>query len=382
MIQRKDELIEDFASFRRQQLSAGKFSFLRAKARFENPHCFRLDDGRAIAFQHAVVATGSSVAPPPISGMAEAGFITSDDAIRMTRFPKSLAILGGGAVAVEFAQFFARFGVEVIQLQRSSQLLRDFDADVSGEIEKTLRREGVDLITSARIDRIHRTDRGKSIRFTTGGEHREIVVDEVLHALGREANTASLHLGNAGITTHGTRILTGADQRTTQSHIYAAGDCCGPHEIVHIAIQQGEIAAHNILHPTKPRQTDYRLLLTVVFSDPQVACVGLTEKTARNQGVPFIAAQYPFTDHGKSMILGAKEGFVKLLASPETGEILGGACVGPQGGELIHEIVVTMAKRMTVAELAQTPHYHPTLAEIWTYPAEELAEKVDARTRN
>ena len=123
---------------------------------------------------------------------------------------------------------------------------------------------------------------------------------------------------------------------------------------------------------------DYRLLISVVFTEPQVAVVGLTEKTAREQGLPFLTASYPFNDHGKSLIMEAKDGFVKLLAHPKTGEIVGGACVGPAGGELIHEIVAAMAKRMTVQELAAMPHYHPTLAEIWTYPAEELAEKIPA----
>jgi pyruvate/2-oxoglutarate dehydrogenase complex dihydrolipoamide dehydrogenase (E3) component len=117
----------------------------------------------------------------------------------------------------------------------------------------------------------------------------------------------------------------------------------------------------------------------VVFTEPQVAFVGLTEKAATARGVKFITASYPFNDHGKSLIMDAKDGFVKLLANPNTGEIIGGACVGPVGGELIHEIVTAMAKRMTVRELAATPHYHPTLAEIWTYPAEELAEKITGR---
>jgi pyruvate/2-oxoglutarate dehydrogenase complex dihydrolipoamide dehydrogenase (E3) component len=121
---------------------------------------------------------------------------------------------------------------------------------------------------------------------------------------------------------------------------------------------------------------DYRLLVAVMFTEPQVAFVGLTEKEAKARGILFLAASYPFNDHGKSLIMEAKDGFVKLLADPKSGEILGGACVGPMGGELIHEIVTAMAKRMTVHELAAMPHYHPTLAEIWTYPAEELAEKI------
>ena len=121
---------------------------------------------------------------------------------------------------------------------------------------------------------------------------------------------------------------------------------------------------------------DYRLLISVVFTDPQVAFVGMTEKEAAARGIPYLAASYPFSDHGKSLIMDARDGFVKLLADSKTGEIIGGVCIGPLGGELIHEIAAAMAKRMTVHELAAMPHYHPTLAEIWTYPAEELAGKI------
>jgi pyruvate/2-oxoglutarate dehydrogenase complex dihydrolipoamide dehydrogenase (E3) component len=145
---------------------------------------------------------------------------------------------------------------------------------------------------------------------------------------------------------------------------------------VHIAIQQGEIAAFNIAHPEKPRQMDYRLLTELIFTEPQVASVGLTEKRAHVRNINYSVAKYPFSDHGKSLIMEAKDGFVKLLADPITGEILGGCCVGPLGGELIHEIIAAMHKRMTVRELAAMPHYHPTLAEIWTYPAEELASQL------
>ena len=198
-----------------------------------------------------------------------------------------------------------------------------------------------------------------------------------MFALGRVPNTASLGLDQAGVTTERGRIVANELMQTSAPHIYTAGDCTGPHEIVHLAVQQGEIAAHNIAQPGRPRRMDYRLLISVVFTEPQVAFVGLTEKEAKARGISFLAASYPFNDHGKSLIMEAKDGFVKLLADPKSGEILGGACVGPMGGELIHEIVAAMAKRMTVHELAAMPHYHPTLAEIWTYPAEELAGKFD-----
>jgi len=254
--------------------------------------------------------------------------------------------------------------------------LKEFDADAGMEIEKVFRREGIQIFTGTKLLDATRKGKLKTVFFEQNGKRVSATAEEILFALGRAPNTASLNLESAGVKTENGRIVTNNKMLTSAPHIFAAGDCTGPHEIVHIAIQQGETAVHNILKPKVPRRMDYRLLISVVFTEPQVATVGLTEKEATARGIKFLAASYPFNDHGKSLIMEAKDGFVKLLANPKTGEILGGACVGPVGGELIHEIVTAMAKRMTVRELAATPHYHPTLAEIWTYPAEELAEKI------
>jgi pyruvate/2-oxoglutarate dehydrogenase complex dihydrolipoamide dehydrogenase (E3) component len=211
------------------------------------------------------------------------------------------------------------------------------------------------------------------------GQRHEARADEIFFGLGRTPNIAGLGLEAAGVQLEGERIVTNTRQQTNVPHIYACGDCASPYEIVHIAIQQGETAAHNVAHPSQPREMDYRLLTTVVFTDPQAAQVGLTEREAGARGIPFLSARHPFNDHGKSIIMDVMHGFVKLLADPVSGRILGGACVGPQGGELVHEILAAMHKHMTVGELAAMPHYHPTLAEIWTYPAEELADRIKTR---
>jgi pyruvate/2-oxoglutarate dehydrogenase complex dihydrolipoamide dehydrogenase (E3) component len=278
---------------------------------------------------------------------------------------------------VEFAQFFARLGTRVQLIQRGDHLLRDFDADAAGEIEKAFRREGIEVHTGTRIVGASRSAEGREVAFefkASPGVRHVCRGEEVFHGLGRSAATQGLNLEGIGVRLEKGRILTDASQRSSVPNIFAAGDCTGPHDIVHLAILQGEVAAQTILKPSTTKRMDYRVLLSVVFTDPQVAQVGLTEREAKRQGIDFVAASYPFTDHGKSMILDAKEGFVKLLARRETGEIVGGTCVGPQAGELIHEVAVAMAARMNVRQFAQVPHYHPTLAEIWTYPAEELAD--------
>ena len=374
---RKDAQIKDFADFRAQQLNSGKFKFIRANAKFLDAHTVELSDGKKLTAKNFVIATGSSVAPSPLPQLEEVGYWTSDDAVALKKLPKSLIILGGGAIACEFAQFFARFGVKVTLIQRGERLLKEFDDDAGLEMEKVFRREGIQVYTGTKLLHAKRRGKLKTVSFKQNGKTISVAAEQILFALGRVPNTSGLDLKNVGVKTEVKGgVITNSRMQTSAPHIYAAGDCAGPHEIVHIAFQQGEIAAHNIVKPKSLRTMDYRLLISVVFTDPQVACVGLTEKTAAAQGIKYITASYPFNDHGKSLIMDVKEGFVKLLAHPKTGEILGGACVGPVGGELIHEIVVAVAKRMTVRELAALPHYHPTLAEIWTYPAEEIADQL------
>jgi dihydrolipoamide dehydrogenase len=373
---RKNLMIKDFADFRVQQLNAGKFKFIRANATFLDAHTVALDNGKKITAKNFVIATGSRVAPSPLPQLDEVGFITSDDAVVLKKLPKSLIILGGGAIACEFAQFFARFGVKVTLIQRSKHNLKEFDADAGTEIEKVFRREGVQIFTKTKLLHAKHDRKLKKVSFEQNGKRVSVSAEEILFALGRIPNTANLSLENAGVKTENDRIITNSKMQTSAPHIFAAGDCTGPHDIVHIAVTQGEIAAHNIAQPKSPRKIDHRLLISIVFTEPQVAFVGLTEKEAKACGIAYLVASYPFNDHGKSLIMDAKDGFVKLLAHPKSGEILGGACVGPSGGELIHEIVAAMAKRMTAHELAALPHYHPTLAEIWTYPAEELTEQI------
>jgi pyruvate/2-oxoglutarate dehydrogenase complex dihydrolipoamide dehydrogenase (E3) component len=318
-------------------------------------------------------------APSPTPDMATVGYLTSDEALALRRLPKSLIVLGGGPVAVELAQFFARFDVEVTIIQRGQHLLRDFDPDAARTLERAFRHEGIKVLTCTKLLEAVRERGSKGITFQSRRKIIRVEAEEILLAFGRIPATGSLGLEKIGVNTEYGRIVTNACMETSVPHIYAAGDCASRYQIVHIGVEQGEIAARNILHPGRKHAMDYRLLCNVVFTDPQVAIVGLTEARASHGNIPYLAACHPFNDHGKAMIMGTKDGFVKLLADPVRGEILGGACVGPQAGELIHEIIAAMRHRMTVSELAAMPHYHPTLAEIWTYPAAELAGKIKSR---
>lgn len=374
---RKDAVIGEFAAYRRKQLQAGAFDFIREQARFVEPRRIRLASGREVTAAHFVVSTGSIVRRPSLPGLEEVGYLTSDDALDLSRAPKSLIVLGGGAVAVEFAQFFQRLGTKVSLIQRSRTILKEFDEDAAIEAERALRAEGMALFTGATLLSAAASKAGKAVRFKHEGEQKTAEAEEIFMALGRSPNTAGLGLDKAGVeTAQEGRIVCDARMQSSAPHIFAAGDCAGPHEIVHLAVRQGEIAARNIALPEQSRGMEDRLSIGVVFTDPQVARTGWTERELQSRGVQYRAACYPFDDHGKSILMNARRGFAKLIADAKTGEILGGSCVGPSGGELIHEITIAMAKQMTVGELSEAPHYHPTLAEIWSYPAEELAAQI------
>lgn len=381
IIARKRRLVGDFADYRRGQLETGKFDFIRGRACFVDPHTVAIEPPgeppRTVRARSFLIATGSELQWPAVPGLGECGALSSDDALELETLPPSLIVLGGGPVALEFAHYFAALGVQVTVLQRGKHLLRGSDPDLADALESALRERGLTFFTDTHITAIDCLPHGKRVRFEQGGTARSAEGAEIFHALGRRPRIDDLGLDTVGIEHPNCTIAANARQQTAQPHIFAAGDCCGPHEIVHLAVQQGEIAARNaarwLAGDGALESIDYRLKLFVVFTEPEVATVGLGEAEARAQGLDIRVAKYPFDDHGKSLVMGETHGFVKLVADAGTGEILGGSVVGPHAADLIHEIAVAMHFRATAAQLAAVPHYHPTLSEIWTYPAEELA---------
>jgi pyruvate/2-oxoglutarate dehydrogenase complex dihydrolipoamide dehydrogenase (E3) component len=384
--ERKRHLVADFAGYRQKQLQDGRWDLIRGQASFKDAHTVEVQpiNGSAsftVRSRTWCIATGSVPNVPPIEGLAETGFWTSDELLEAESLPASFAVLGGGAIALEAAHYLEALGRKVTIIQRSLQLLSGVDAECSATICRAYARRGIETYLSSTVHRVGADPAGKKVEFTAGGAIQAVVADEVIVALGRNAATKGLDLQKAQVDlTSDKKIKVAATMQSSQPHVFAAGDVCSPLDVVHVAIQQGEIAARNahrlLSGQAVSGEMDYRLLLFGVFSQPQVAVVGASEEQLREDDIPYVCASYPFDDHGKSMVMGETEGFVKLLAHRQTGEILGGCCVGPEATELIHEIVVAMHHRCTVQTFASIPHYHPTLSEIWTYPAEECMEKM------
>ena len=386
IVARKRELIGEFAEYRQEQLADERFELIRGTAAFVDSHTLEVSlrgsgEKRTVSFRSAVIATGSNVTRIPLEGLEETGYWISDDVLEAEEIPDSIIVLGGGAIALEMACYLEGLGKEVTVIQRSPHVLTGSDFDVAEAVEGALReRDNFSLFTGTTLKRafVDEETGRKAVVFDHGDEEKIVFADQILQALGRSANSAVVQPENAGVETNRSgKIVCSPTQATSAPHIYAAGDVCGPYEIVHIAIEQGEIAAHNAavqlgFSKDAPQEIDYRLRLYGIFTDPPVGMVGMTELEAQEKGIPHAAATYPFDDHGKSMVMGETHGFVKMIAHTETGEILGAAVIGPEAVELIHELVVAMHFRSTTAEFLKIPHYHPTLSEIWSYPAEDL----------
>jgi pyruvate/2-oxoglutarate dehydrogenase complex dihydrolipoamide dehydrogenase (E3) component len=375
---RKKKIIAEFAAYRVEALHAGKFDLIRAHAFFIDPHTLQLSSGQKIRSKYFLIGTGSKVSVPPVPGLADAKCWTSDDVLNLDFIPKSVIVLGGGIVACELAQFLNRIGSRVTLIQRSQNILRDHSDDASSVVQKALADEGIELFAGTQLQNVAQNARGVAVSFVHDGK---LVVRRAAHlfnALGREPNTASLTLPAAGVKTRGRgRIVINRWQQTSAPHIYAAGDCSGPAEIVHIAIQQGELAARHAAGIKKLKPVDWSLLLNVVFTDPQLATIGRLERELTEQNIDYLTASYPFNDHGKSILMEANYGYVKVIAEPKRGRILGAEIVGKDAGELIHAFSGPLAMKATVFDLLRAPWYHPTLGEIITYPLEEIAEKIN-----
>ena len=371
---RKVKLIDEFASYRIQQLNDPKFTLIKNNASFLSPYKIKVGNSVLVA-NNFIIATGSTVAEFPIPGLAESGFLTSDDVLELRTIPESMIVLGAGPVAVELAQFFCRIGTQTTLIQRSDHVLSKGDLDLARPVETRFHEEGMKVFTGTKLLRVKKTEQNRTVFFTHKGQEKSATAKIILQALGRKPNINGLNLSAASVNTLEGRIEVNQEMRTNVPHIYAVGDVNGLHEIVHIAIEQGEIAAHNATQKDV-RRFDDRLKTSVTFTDPAVASVGLSEKECKLLNIQYLVASYPFNDHGKSLCMGETHGHVKLLCSLENGEIIGAHIVGPEAGEMIHQMVTLMHFRGTVHDLLKLPHYHPTLSEIFTYPAEELAEKL------
>ena len=343
------------------QLSDKGIRVLQGEASFVSPHELTIA-GETVSADRIIVATGSQEVIPPIEGLNEASFITNVEAISLPTLPNRLAVVGGGAIGIEFAQMFHRFGVEVTVLERSSMILDKEDREVADTLCSLLEKEGLRLETSAELKHVQHDAQGKCLTIRCGERAEEqLVVDEILLAIGRQPSLASLQLEKAGVKTSKKGIEVDATLRSNVPHIWAAGDITGGLQFTHVAYEQGKLAAHNAF-TQEPQPFENRVIPWVTFSDPALAHVGKTEEQLRQEKVEYRAARMYFKDVERAIAEGATTGLVKLLIDKQ-GKILGGHILAPEAGDLLAPIILAMQAGLSAKSVASTIMPYPTMIE-------------------
>lgn len=379
---RKDRLVAAFAEHRTRSIEQlENTELIIGEARFLDPTTILVGDRRITAPKY-ILALGSTPSVPNIPGLTDCGYMLSDEALKLETLPESMIVIGGGVIALELGQCFARLGCRVSIVEAAPRLVSREDPDVSEAILKRLRREGLDIHVGVKAVKVDRQGERRRLHFDHPTEGAKTVEGSaILVATGRQPNVRDLDLAKAGVEMEGRRLILDRCLRTTNPSVYAAGDVTGGSYLVHTAIAEGELAARNALMGCAARPSPEHLFVSAAFTQPNMARVGMSESEARELGREVLVGRYRFADHGKAEVLGETDGFVKMLADPRSGEILGATIVGVEGAELIHEIACAITLRATVEQFLLVPHVHPTLSEIWTYPAEDLLNQIRSRAR-
>lgn len=342
---------------------------LMQEARLLDERHVELSDGTVFEAEKIVLATGSEATAPPIPGLNAGGYWTNKEAIwHGGGVPADLLVLGAGAIGVEFAQIYARFGSRVTMIEAVDRILPAEDADASQEIFESLTAEGITIVLNARAARVERPDGRARVELEDG---RTFEGDRLLVATGRRPclDGQGLRAAGAELDDRGQPLLD-ETLRTTAGNIWVGGDATGELLFTHVCSYEAELIVADILG--RPQARNYRVVPRVTYCEPEVASVGLTEAQAREAGHEVITAITRFADNSRSYLEGERAGLVKVVADARTGEVLGGHIVGEAAGELIHEVVATMAGRVAPQAVGEAIHAYPTRSESVRWAFREL----------
>jgi len=331
-------------------------------------------NGQVLTARSIVIATGARPAVPPIPGLAEAGFQTSDTIWNLRDKPKRLAVLGGGPIGCELSQAFSRLGVEVTQIEMLPRIMLREDEEVSALVTARFAKEGIRVLTGHKVVAVRQQDGAKVVVCEHEGQQVHVPCDEILVAVGRAANTSGLGLEELGIelNPNGT-VKTDPWLRVPgYKHILACGDVAGPYQFTHTAAHQAWYASVNgLFGHLKKFKADYSVIPWATFTNPEVARVGLNEQDATAQGIPYEVTRYGIDDLDRAIVDEEALGFVKVLTKPGSDNILGVTIAGYHAGELIAEYVLAMKHGLGLNKILGTIHIYPTLSEANKYAAGE-----------
>jgi mercuric reductase len=372
LIAQKDAIIDDYRSKKYESLVGGQFRIEMGSVRFLDAHTVEVD-GKQLSGEKILIATGSRPTIPDIAGLAEVPYLTSDlltsdEPMELKELPQSLLIVGGGYIALELGQMFHRFGTHVTLLERSAELLtHGYEPEVGRTLKQLLVEEGLHVITNAPITQVRHDSDGVRSTVRIHGKTQEFRSEQLLLATGRQPNTDTIALERAGVSVDEQgAVVVDSYLQTNVPHIFAAGDVIGRQTESQMAppvgSRDGGIAAQNAL-ANAMRAVDHRVIPRVIFTDPPVAVVGMTEKEAMAAGHPCWCNTLPMELVPRAGAIRDARGFVKIVADATTHEVLGVSMVGNSAGEVIHEAAMALRFHATLRDFIDLIHVYPTMAE-------------------
>lgn len=316
-----------------------------------------------ITAQKIIIATGSTTSSIQIPGIGSKGVLTSDEALNLEHIPKSMVILGGGVIGVEFAGIFAALGTQVTIIEFMPRILYRLDEELSKKLTLQLKKQGIKIVTGTSVKEITETEDGLKIIASNTKGTSEYICDNLLISIGRVPNIKGLGLENEKIEFDNKGIKVNKFYQTSSDGIYAIGDVIGGQMLAHVASEEGKVCVENILGLNS--NVNYNAVPSCVYSFPELATVGLTETEANEKNIKYLTGKFMFGANGKALTMGEGEGFIKVMAHEDSHEIIGVHILGPHASDLIHEGVLAIQNRLTVEDIKESIHSHPTLAEVF-----------------
>jgi len=373
LIRQKDDVIHDYRKKKYESLVGGQFNIESGHVEFVDAHTVKVNE-KLLTGDKLLIATGSRPTTPQIEGLDQVPYLTSDlltndEPMELTECPRSLLIVGGGYIALELGQMFRRFGAEVTILERGRQLLaRGYEPEVGRTIKPIFEAEGIRVVTSASVQSVRRDGDDVVATVQTGSATQEFRAEKLLIATGRRPNTDRIAIEKSGVQTGALgQVRINEHLQTNVPHIYAAGDVVvgeqGSQMATPVGSQDGGIAAHNALSGENPRGVNHRVIPRTIFTDPQIAIVGMTEVEAIEAGHPCWCNTLPMTLVPRAGAIRDTKGIIKMVADAKTDEVLGITMIGNSAGEVIHEAAMALRFRAKLHDFIELLHVYPTMAE-------------------
>lgn len=344
-------------------LKKNKVDYIEGTGVFAAPHEVEVDAKRTVSGANVLIATGSRSREIPGFEFDGKLVVDSRQILGITRLPKKLLILGAGAIGMEFAYVMNAFGVEVTVIEMLDQILPLEDSEAVAVVEKAFKRYGITMQTGTRAVKLDRTAKTVKLTIEKDGAQEVLSADMLLVAVGRAPNTEGIGLEKIGVRTDRGFIEVGDYYQTAVQGVYAIGDVTASPLLAHVASKEGEIAVEHMAGHHPEKRIDPAAIPSAVYCEPQVGSFGLTEKRARENGVAYETAVFPYRGAGKSVAVEKSDGLVKIVFDPATREILGGHAVGANATEIIHELLLAKKAELLPEDIATMVHAHPTLSE-------------------